>query len=184
MKSLKRLSAVTILSFLLLQGLSGQVLAETKIAVLDWRAALLSTEQATAEFKKIRDALSADEKEVKALAEQAKKLQEKLKKEAAKLSDDEKRQLSKQIQEKAEEFQFLGQRLQKEQRQRQESYVRGARPQLDEAVQNVIAAQQIDLLLDRQAVTYVKPTLDITAQVVQVLNQLQASVKPKSKGGQ
>lgn len=184
MKPLKRFSFVVALSLLIGQGLTAQVFADTKIAVLDWRTALLGTEQASAEFKMINEALSADEKEVKDLAEQAKKLQDKLKKQASKLSDDEKRQLSKQIQEKAEEFQFLGQRLKKEQRERQETYVRGVRPLLDDAVKTVITDQKIDILLDRQAVTYVKPELDITALVIAELNKLQAPTKKQSKGSQ
>ncbi|MDX1399523.1 MAG: hypothetical protein R3204_13440, partial [Oceanospirillum sp.] len=77
----------------------------TKIAVLDWRAALLGTDQARSEFKAIREALSQDEKEIRTLAEEAKQMQAKLKADADTLSADAKRQLSKDIQEKAEEYQ-------------------------------------------------------------------------------
>ena len=148
-----------------------------KIAVLDWRAALLGTEQARNEFRAIREALSQDEQEIKTLADDAQALQARLQQEADQLSDDEKRQLSKEVQEKAEEYQFLGQRLQKEQRQRQESYIRRVRPQLDDAVRRVIQAQKIDLLLDRQAVTFVAPQLDITALVIAQLNEMQAQAQ-------
>lgn len=147
----------------------------TKIAVLDWRAALLGTDQARVEFKAIRDALSQDEQEIRRLADDAKQLQEKLKAQTDSLSVDEKRQLSKDIQEKAEEYQFLGQRLQKEQRQRQEAYIRGVRPQLDDAVRQVIEAKKIDLLLDRQAVTFVHKRLDITQDVIAQLNKMQSA---------
>lgn len=149
----------------------------TKIAVLDWRAALLGTDQARAEFQSIREALSQDEQEIRSLAEEAKQLQDKLKVEADSLSADEKRQLSKDIQEKAEEYQFLGQRLQKEQRQRQEAYIRGVRPQLDDAVRQVIESKKIDLLLDRQAVTFVHKRLDITQDVIIQLNKMQSAAQ-------
>lgn len=149
----------------------------TKIAVLDWRAALLGTDQAREEFKSIREALSQDEQEIRSLAEEAKQLQEKLKAQSETLSADEKRQLSKDIQEKAEEYQFLGQRLQKEQRQRQEAYIRGVRPQLDDAVRQVIEAKKIDLLLDRQAVTFVHKRLDITQDVIIQLNKMQSAAQ-------
>lgn len=152
--------------------------APAKIAVLDWRAALLGTEQARAEFRAIREALSQDEQEIRGLADEAKQLQERLKAEADGLSADEKRQLSKEVQEKAEEYQFLGQRLQKEQRQRQEAYVRGVRPQLDDAVRQVIETQKIDLLLDRQAVTFVSQAMDITQEVIAQLNKMQQSATP------
>ncbi len=147
----------------------------TKIAVLDWRAALLGTDQARSEFKAIREALSQDEQEIRTLAEEAKQMQAKLKADADTLSADAKRQLSKDIQEKAEEYQFLGQRLQKEQRQRQEAYIRSVRPQLDDAVRQVIEARKIDLLLDRQAVTFVHSRLDITQAVITQLNKMQSA---------
>lgn len=164
-------------SVFLLMLLPGLALAEQKIAVLDWRAALLGTNEAKAEFEKIRKSLSADEKEVVQLADQAKKLQDKLKAEAGKLSDDEKRQLGKALQEKAEEYQFLGQRLKKEQRQQQEAYVRDARVKLDEAVRNVIEQMDIDILLDRQAVTFVKAEYDLTKAVIVELNKIQKKGK-------
>lgn len=144
------------------------------IAVLDWRAALLGTDQARERFREIRASLSEDEQEIQTLADEAKAMQERLKSQAASLNADEKRQLSKEIQEKAEEYQFLGQRLRKEQRQQQEAYIRIARPQLDEAVRLVIKDRGIDLLLDRQAVTYVNKRLDITQDVILRLNRLQA----------
>lgn len=146
-----------------------------KIAVLDWRAALLGTEQAREEFRLIRQSLSQDEQEIRTLADDAKKLQERLKSETENLNADEKRQLSKEVQEKAEEYQFLGQRLQKEQRQRQEVYIRSVRPQLDEAIRQVIEAKKIDLLLDRQAVTFVSKRMDITEDVITHLNGMQSS---------
>lgn len=170
---LKRFIGIFLLSLLPSLALA----ADQKVAVLDWRAALLGTEQAKIEFDKIRKSLSADEKEIRDLAEQARKLQDKLKKQASKLSDDEKRQLSKEIQEKAEEYQFLGQRLKKEQRQQQEAYVRNARLLLDDAVRVVIEKKDIDLLLDRQAVTFVKPELDMTKDVITELNKLQKEGK-------
>ena len=148
--------------------------AAPNIAVLDWRGALLGTEMARLEFRAIRESLSEDEREIRQLAEEAQQLQQQLKDQAERLNADEKRQLSKKIQEKAEEYQFLGQRLQKEQRQRQEVYIRSVRPLLDEAIRLVIAARNIDLLMDRQAVTFVHPRLDITQDVIAQLNKLQA----------
>jgi len=154
---------------------TGNDFVPTKIAVLDWRAALLGTDQARDAFRAIREALSQDQQEIQTLADEAKQLQAQLKKDAETLSADEKRQLSKDIQEKAEEYQFLGQRLQKEQRQRQETYIRSVRPQLDDAVRQVIEAHKIDLLLDRQAVTFVHSRLDITPDVITQLNTMQAA---------
>lgn len=173
MMLLKRFIGIFLLC--VLPGLA--MAADQKVAVLDWRAALLGTEQAKTEFEKIRKSLGADEKEIRDLAEKARKLQERLKTEANKLSDDEKRQLSKEIQEKAEEYQFLGQRLKKEQRQQQEAYIRNARLLLDDAVRVVIDKKKIDLLLDRQAVTFVKPELDVTKAVITELNTLQKKGK-------
>lgn len=145
------------------------------IAVLDWRAALLGTDEARGEFQAIRASLRQDEQEIQILADQVQQLQGRLKQEADTLSADEKRQLSKEVQEKAEEYQFLGQRLQKEQRQRQEAYIRRVRPLLDDAVRQVIEARNIDLLLDRQAVTFVSQSLDITRDVIDQLNRIQTA---------
>lgn len=174
MKHLKHLVITLCVCTVLFSGLVKADTTTPKIAVLDWRAALLGTEQAKVEFRSIRDSLSQDEQEIRTLAEEAKRLQDQLKLKAETLSADEKRQLSKEIQEKAEEYQFLGQRLQKEQRQRQEAYIRQVRPQLDDAVRQVIDVKKIDLLLDRQAVTFVSQSLDITQDVIAQLNKMQA----------
>lgn len=146
-------------------------IAETKIAVFDWQAALMGAEQVKQEFKAIDDSLADDEARVRQLAEEGRSKQERLKQDGAIMSEDDKRNLQQEIRDQSQEYQFLVNKLQKSRQERRQRIVEQYRPQLEAAVQSVLKSEDIDLLLDRQAVTFAKPDLDITQQVADQLNK-------------
>ncbi|SEI50075.1 outer membrane protein [Allopseudospirillum japonicum] len=153
-------------------SLSPMVQAAPEMAVLDWQAALLASDKVKSAFERIEQELAGDKTKVRQLAEEAKALQERMQKDGAIMGDAEKRKLNQQIQEKAQEYQFLVSRLQQAQRERRQEVMRQAKPHLDEAIQRLIKERKLDLLLDRQAATFVVPQYDITQEVVDQLNKL------------
>ncbi|ODC04243.1 hypothetical protein BFW38_12590 [Terasakiispira papahanaumokuakeensis] len=156
---------------LMLTLLAPLAVADTKIAVFDWQAALMGAEQVKKEFKDIDDSLADDEARVRQLAEEGRSKQERLKQDGAIMSEDDKRNLQQEIRDQSQEYQFLVNKLQKSRQERRQRIVEQYRPQLEAAVQAVLKSEDIDLLLDRQAVTFAKPDLDITQQVADQLNK-------------
>ena len=79
-------------------------LAETKIGVVDIRAALFSSDAAKAFGKKMAGEFKTQEMEVRSVQESGHKLQERIKKDAAIMSDTERTKLGLELEEKAKEL--------------------------------------------------------------------------------
>jgi Skp family chaperone for outer membrane proteins len=88
-----------ILLAFLLAGLSATAMSQEpmKVAVLDMTAALFNSEVAKQVDAEVREETSEDEQKVRALAEEATALQQKLQTDASTMSDDENRRNAEQI---------------------------------------------------------------------------------------
>lgn len=164
----------TFLAALLLSlsfGVTADELKSPRIAVLDWQGALMESQQVQAEFKKAEQQLSGEQSRARQLAEEAKSLQERLQRDGSIMGEDEKRKISQQVEQKAQEYQFIASRLQKQQQEMQEEIVQRHRPTLEAAVNEIIEEYKVDLLLDRKAVAFAKPKFDLTQAVADKLNQ-------------
>lgn len=161
-------------SLLALMGLffTGNALASNlKIGVFNLQVALASDKDVKKEFELINKDLSADKSRVEALASEIKKLQDKLKKNASIMSDAEKRKTGQQIEEKAQEFQFLGARLQQTFQVRQQEILQKHMPKIQSIIEAVIKEEKLDLLLERQAVAFAVPKIDITGKIIAKMEQ-------------
>lgn len=141
------------------------------IAVIDLQAALMQSKQVQEEFKQAEQKLSGEQSRVRQLAEEVRSLQEKMQRDESIMSADQKRQTSKEIEEKAQEYQFLGSRLQKQLQEIEQEIINRNRPKLEKAVNDVIKEKKLDLLLDKQAAPFAKPEFDITSAVINKLNK-------------
>ncbi|MBR9885504.1 MAG: OmpH family outer membrane protein, partial [Oceanospirillales bacterium] len=142
-----------------------------KIVVLDVQRALLSSDAASDFRKQLKSEFADDEKQLVDLEKQARALQEKLQKNAGLSSDDDMKQLRLQFQKAFGEYQRRGQELQQQRTQREQTFIGEMKPRLDEVIQGLIKAQDIDLIVNKQAAIYVVPSLDITQSVVEQLNK-------------
>lgn len=152
-------------------GLSADELKSPRIAVLDFQRALMESTQVQAEFKKAEQQLSSEQGKARQLAEEARSLQERLQRDGSIMSEDERRKISQQVEQKAQEYQFIASRLQKQQQDIQQEIVERHRPTLEKAVNQVIEEYKIDLLIDRQAVAFARPQFDLTQAVAEKLNK-------------
>lgn len=141
------------------------------IAVIDLQAALMQSKQVQEEFKQAEQKLSSEQNRVRQLAEEVRSLQEKMQRDESIMSADQKRQTSKEIEEKAQEYQFLGSRLQKQLQEIEQEIINRNRPKLEKAVNDVIKEKKLDLLLDKQAAPFAKSEFDITSAVINKLNK-------------
>jgi outer membrane protein len=161
-----------LISFVLSIGLvtSLPVFAEAKIGVVDIRAALFSSDAAKAFSKSIAGDFKTQEMEVRSVQEAGHKLQERIKKDAAIMSDSERTKLALQLEEKAKEFKYLKDKLDKSVAARKQVFLQESKPKVDIALKEIVDAGKYDLIFPRESVVYSGQTLDITAQVIEKLN--------------
>lgn len=159
---------------LLLAGMSVTAFAqEMKVAVLDMTAALFNSEVAKQVDTQVRQETSEDEQKVRALAEEATGLQQKLQNDASTMSDDEKRKTSERIEEIGVQYQFLVQKIQTLVQQRREQFQQTYAPNLIQAITTVQEEGGYDLVLRSEAALYFRTEYDITARVTEKLNTQQ-----------
>ena len=171
---MKPTSLKTIFLALLLSlsfGLAAEELKSPRIAVLDWQGALMESTKVQEEFKKVDQQLGAEQSRARQLAEEARSLQERLQRDSSIMSEDERRKVNQQVEQKAQEYQFVASRLQKQLQEMRQEIVERHRPSLEAAVNEVIEEYKVDLLLDRQAVAFARPQFDLTRAVADKLNK-------------
>lgn len=164
MKSMKTLCAALCLA------LSAPVFAG-KLAVLDVREALLTSEAAGQFRNQMKQDFAGDQQALVDLEKQAKSLQQKMQKNAGLSSEDEMKQLRMQFQKAFGEYQRKGQQLQQEQSQREQTFLSEMKPKLDEIIRKMIEDEDIDLIISKNASVYTNPELDITGEVTELLNK-------------
>ena len=160
-----------VLLFSLSFGLAADDFKSVRVAVLDWQGALMESTKVQAEFKAAEQQLSGEQNRARQLAEEAKSLQERLQRDGSIMSEDERRKMGQQVEQKAQEYQFVVSRLQKQQQTIRQEIVERHRPTLEKAVNAVIEDYKIDILLDRQAVAFARPQFDLTPAVADKLNK-------------
>jgi len=157
----------------------GQVLAQEvagppqKVAVLDMAQALFNSDKAKAVDQEVQAQTAEDQAKVRALAEEATALQEKLQKDAAVMSEDDKRKTAEQIQEIGVQYNFLVEKIQKLVQDRRQQFQETYAPNLIQAITEVVEAENYDIVYRSEAVLHYRSAYDITAKVTEKLNAQQ-----------
>lgn len=145
--------------------------AEARIATLDARSALLGSVSAKEFQSSLEQEFSGDQASIQSLGKELQGLQEKAQRDGAVMSEPEKLKLQQQMVEKQDDAKFQVAKLRKASNARQQEWLRSMQPKLNEAITSVVEADQIDILLQNQALAFAKPTFDITAKVTAALDQ-------------
>lgn len=151
--------------------ISGPLMAETKIGVVDLRQALFSSKEAQAFSGRLQQDFAADEEKVRQTQEEARKLKERLEKDGAMMNESERTRIAAQFQEKVQEFNFLKQKLDSTVASRKQAFLEGARPEVDAAIQELMKEHGLDIILPSEAVVYVKPEMNLTGQLLKKLDR-------------
>ncbi|SEQ95997.1 periplasmic chaperone for outer membrane proteins Skp [Amphritea atlantica] len=159
-------------SLILIVGLvfSFNAMAE-KVAALSVQQALMNSKAAEAYRDKLSSEFSSEQKQLSDLKAQVKKIQDEIKKGQDTQSKEVQDQQRVQFQKAYGEYQRLGQALQQKQRQREEEFLKQMRPKLDVVIRSLIESGDYDMIVSKEATFYVKPELDITAKVVELLDK-------------
>jgi outer membrane protein len=160
------------ISFAFLMVLLASNVNAGAMVLLDVDAALRASEPAKAFSASLLQSTQSDEKAVKDLEQQARQLQADLEKSKGLLSTEELQRKQMQFQKVYGEYQKQGQALQQLRAQKEQAFIQGIRPKLDEVIKQLIQERQISVILNRQSAIYTEPGVDITADVVKKLNEL------------
>jgi outer membrane protein len=147
--------------------------APMKIAVLDMAAALFNSDIAKKVEQEMRTETAEDESKVRALAEEATKLQERLQKDAAVMSEAEQRKVADQIQEIGVQYQFLVQKIQNLLQERRQAFQQTYAQNLLQAITEVVEQENYDIVFRAEGVLHYQDAYDITARVTENLNKQQ-----------
>ncbi len=150
---------------------AGSVAAELKVAVLDTQRALVESEEAKTLVERINRELKQEEADAKELNDEVRGLQEKLSKDGEVMSEQEKRKVQKDIENKQIDLQFMVNKLQKELNDRRQELLQQMVPKVDAVLKDLIELEGYDLILERGSLRYANPKHDITRKVTEKLNQ-------------
>ena len=151
---------------------SSAMAADQKIAVVNFQEIMGKIPQTAA----LMQSLEAEFKDEKAIITQLEKdikyYQEKLKRDGSLMSAKEKEELDVKIKSLFQEYQVKGKTLQQKATQRQNQETNKIIALVRQAVDNIAAKQDYDLVLSQQAVVYSKPGASITDLVVEHVSKL------------
>jgi outer membrane protein len=156
--------------FLLTLG-AGVASAEVKVAVLDTQRALVESEEAKILLKRAQEELQKEEDEVRALGEEILGLQEKLNTDGEVMSATEQRRMTKDIEDKQIDYQFLVNKLQKAVNDRRQELLQQMVPKIDKVLKDLIEIEGYDMIMERGNLRYVNSRLEITRKVTEKLNE-------------
>lgn len=162
---------ISLIAAMIALFMTGPVMAETRIGVVDLRQALFSSEEAQAFSEQMQQDFSGEESEVREVQEEARKLQQRLEQDGAMMNESERKQITAQFQEKVKEFNFLKQKLDSKVANRKQTFLDEARPEVDAAVQELLEEHNLDIILPSEAVVYAKPEMNLTGQLLEKLNR-------------
>jgi len=146
--------------------------AEIRIGLLNSRAAMVGTDAAKAFSSKLEAEFKKQILEVKALDEEAGKLAQRLKNDAAIMSDSEREKTASDYEEKARELKYLKTKLDKSMGEKQKEFLTQSGPKFEKVVNEIVAEEKLDLLLPIDVAMFAKPELDITQKAIDRLNKM------------
>lgn len=159
-----------LLAVLLMLPLAAQ--AEGRTGVVDPIGALQEAKEFQDRFQKLEASLQDEQSRLDRLGGEVEKLRSRLEKEGMTMSEDERGQLQTQGQQKMIELQNLRQSAQRKLNKGQQEILQVMEPKLKQAVETVAERQNLDMVLNAQAVVYVKSDMDITEAVTKQLNTM------------
>lgn len=161
------------LKFLTILLLSFQNIQADEIAVIDMRAAVLSTQAASDAFKALEEDAdySSNLEQAQSLQAERQALAEKLQKELETLSNEDIAKMQKEIQELGKDIEFLAGKLQQAQEETAQAIFVSNGAAMQKIIGELIQAKQIKLLLQKnEIILFSDPALDLTDDVTSMLD--------------
>lgn len=147
------------------------VLAEKKIGVVNLRDAVFSSEAGSEFGDVIQGDLKEEQESIRGLEDEAKELQERLESDGSMMNESERSDLESKFESKAREYQQRRARFEQAVNQRQQQFLQQSRPTVDAAMEKLLEKHDLDLIIPAEAVIYAKPDMDLTDEMIELLNE-------------
>lgn len=153
--------------------LSAASFAQGKVVILDVQAAMLSTELAKTEMAKLdkNPEFASVKAQLDGLVADLKKLQAAAEKDSLTWSQEQQTEHRKKVEYLRADYELAGKKLQAEQQAVMQSVMQTLGPKTRTVLDQLIAAEKIDLVLNSQAAIHAAPAYDITAKLTDMLNK-------------
>ncbi|MEQ6884397.1 OmpH family outer membrane protein [Salicola sp. Rm-C-2C1-2] len=162
---------LTIAAALLIFAVSVPTVAQERIGVVNLREAVFSSD-AGAEFGDvIQGQLKQEQQAISKLESEAQDMQKRLESDSAMMNESEREDLQSRFEKKVQEYQQRRARFQKAVNQRQQQFLQQSRPAVDAAMETLLDKHDLDIVIPAEAVIYAKPDMDLTDQMIELLNQ-------------
>ncbi len=151
-------------------------LAQGKIAVVDLQGAILQSDVAQEALEEVRSqaSYSEDKAEFDRIQNELESLVEEFQKDAAVMSQEQQMAARKRLASKQADLEHVTGKLQQAEQEAGQAILRQMSAQVQEILRDLIQAEGIGLLLQREAVIHADPGYSITAKVTDRLNQATA----------
>ena len=172
------------LKFLAILLLSFQNIQADEIAVIDMRAAVLSTQAASDAFKALEEDAdySSNLEQAQSLQAERQALAEKLQKELETLSNEDIAKMQKEIQELGKDIEFLAGKLQQAQEETAQAIFVSNGAAMQKIIGELIQAKQIKLLLQKnEIILFSDPALDLTDDVTSMIDVAASETSSQSE---
>lgn len=166
---MRGIQQVTVALMLLLAAMP--VLAENRIGVVNLREAVFESEAGSEFGDVIQGELKEEQESIRELEEEAKELQQRLESDGSMMNESERSDLESEFERKAREYQQRRGRFEQAVNQRQQRFLQQSRPAVDAAMESLLETHDLDLIIPAEAVIYAKPDMDLTDEMIELLNE-------------
>ena len=162
-----------IIAAVVLCVLSAASFAQGKVVILDVQAAMLSTELAKKEMAKLdkNPEFASVKAQLDGLVADMKNLQAAAEKDGLTWSQEQPAEHRKKVEYLRADYELAGKKLQAEQQAVMQNVMQILGPKTRTVLEQLIAAEKIDLVLNSQAAIHATPAHDITAKLTDMLNK-------------
>ena len=155
--------------------------ADIKVAWVDRERALTEIDEARAATNRLKAAVTSKQKELEKEQDALLKEADQLKKQAATMNDEAKMAKQTEFQGKLLAFEQKKQRSQMEVAESQQKELQPILNRMQQVIEQIAKREGLTLVVDRAAVAYAPPSLELTNEVVRLYND-QFKVKAPAKG--
>lgn len=144
--------------------------AELRIAVADTQAALMASDVAKKTVEKLQVELKVQRERMAQLKTEIEALQAKVQKDGTVMSDKDKKDIQKQAEGKFQEYNNLGQAVQKRTQEVQNELLQRMIPKMETAIDELQKASKYDIIIEKKNVIFADPAVDLTKKITEKLN--------------
>lgn len=144
-----------------------------EVAVLDWRAALMNTQSAQSSLSQLESQIGSQQREAQGLGNELQQLQQRLQNEGETMGQAQRDTLIAELQQKGSRFEQLRREVLQAQQASEQQFLQGAETKLEQAVEQVLARHNLDVLVEPNGVLHSSTDLpDVTNEVTQIFDSL------------